>query len=638
MPVTNKTCQNLPKCLKMNPTNSPRNLPGSRREFLQRLGRLGASVPASILVPGLPKTAAVQKPTVKRSHPEISAGNLGFRFTDVAEQAGLGKAANVTGAITSKRFLVEEMGCGVAFLDYDNDGWPDIFMVNGTQFDDPSPGLPPSNFLFHNNRDGTFTDVTRAAGLVRTGWGQGCCVGDYDNDGYDDLFVTYWGQNVLYHNNGDGTFTDVTGKAGLAQPGPHPRWNVACCFLDYDRDGHLDLFVANYVNFDPHITPAPGADPLCTYYGLAVPCGPQGMGGGTNILYHNRGNGTFEDVSAAAGVSIPRGSPDPYVLRANWLPVGSYGMGAAAADFDNDGWPDIYVACDEAPSLLYRNNHDGTFTEIGTPAGCALSGNGATQGGMGVAVGDYDCDGWLDILKPNFAGENLSLYHSNRNGTFYDAVYQAGLASATANVGWGAGFQDFDNDGWRDIFVSTGHVYPQVEGRGLMANYASPKVLYRNKGGGRFENVAPKAGPGITQPHTSRGCAFGDYDNDGDMDAVVINMNEPPSLLRNDCAKENKWIKVKCIGVKSNRSAIGARVTVVTGDHSQIDEVMSGASYLSQNDFRLHFGLGRARQVDLIEIRWPSGLVERVQKVEANQLIHIQEGRGIVRKEKLAGT
>ncbi len=594
-------------------------------------------MPASILAPGLTGAAAALRPTVRKSQP-VSAGGLGFRLTDVAVEAGLGKAINVTGGITNKRYLVEEMGCGVAFWDYDNDGWIDIFIVNGTRFDVSPSDPPPSNFLFHNNRDGTFTDVTQKAGLIRTGWGQGCCVGDYDNDGFDDLFVTYWGQNVLYHNNGDGTFTDVTEKSGLLQPGPHPRWNVACCFLDYDRDGHLDLFVANYVNFDPQITPAPGSDPLCRYYGLPVACGPQGLGGGTNILYHNRGDGTFEDVSEAAGVSIPRGSPDPYVVRTNWRPVGSYGMGAAAADFDNDGWPDIYVACDEAPSLLYRNNHDGTFTEIGMPAGCALSGNGATQGGMGVAVGDYDCDGWLDILKPNFAGENFSLYRNNRNGTFYDAVYQAGLAAATANVGWGAGFQDFDNDGWRDIFVSTGHVYPQVEGRGLMANYASAKVLFRNRGGGRFEDVGSKAGPGITRPQTSRGCAFGDYDNDGDVDVVVINMNGPPSLLRNNCAGENHWIKVKCTGIKSNRSAIGARVTVVSGNHAQIDEVMSGASYVSQNDFRLHFGLGRAAQADQVEVRWPSGLVERFQNVEANQLIHIQEGRGIIRKEKLAGT
>jgi hypothetical protein len=620
----------------MNPSfqNNPR---GSRREFLRILRRLGVAVPASIF--GLEPQGAIlaQKPKQRSAAAEAPASTLGFRFTDVASQAGLSQAINVTGEKATKRYLLEEMGCGVAFFDYDNDGWVDIFMVNGTAFGAHPAGPPPSNFLFHNNRDGTFTDVTHKAGLLRTGWGQGCCVGDYDNDGFDDLFVTYWGQNVLYHNNGDGTFTDVTEKAGLIQPGPHTRWNVACCFLDYDLDSHLDLFVANYVNYDPSIVPPPGGDALCKYYGVPVACGPQGLGGGTNILYHNRGNGTFEDVSEASGVANPRGLPDPYVVRDNWVPAGSYGMGAASADFDNDGWPDIYVACDEARSLLYHNNHDGTFTEIGTPAGCALSANGGTQGGMGVAVGDYDCDGWLDILKPNFSGENVSLYRNNRDGTFYDAVYQSGLASATANVGWGAGFQDFDNDGWRDIFISTGHVYPEISGRGLMANYASPPVVYRNTGNGKFENVAARAGPGALETHTSRGCAFGDYDNDGDVDIVVINMNGPPTLLRNDCMSGNNCIKVKCIGVKSNRSAIGARVKIVTGDHTQIDEVMSGSSYLSQNDFRLHFGLGHAKEANAIEVRWPSSLVERFQIVEANQIVHIQEGRGIIRKERLSG-
>ncbi len=607
----------------------------TRREFLRQLGCFGLAVPGSLLVPELGEAEALQKPQITKPLSKGHApGGLGFRFTDVAPQAGLGQATNVVGGVTSKRLLLEEMGCGVAFFDYDNDGWVDIFMVNGTRFEGLPPGPPPSNFLFHNNRDGTFTDVTQKAGLIRSGWGQGCCVGDYDNDGFDDLFVTYWGQNVLYHNNGDGTFIDVTEKAGLIQPGPRPRWNVGCCFLDYDRDGRLDLFVADYVNFDPQSVPQPGANELCMSYGVPVACGPQGLGGGTNILYHNRGDGTFEDVSEAAGVTNPRGLPDPISVSSNWIPVGSYGMGAVAADLDNDGWPDIYVSCDEAPCLLYHNNHDGTFTEIARAASCALSENGGTQGGMGVAVGDYDCDGWLDILKPNFAGETISLYHNNGNGTFYDAVYQAGLASSTQNVGWGAGFVDFDNDGWRDIFITTGHVYPVVSGTRMMVSYASGKILYRNKQNGKFENVSVKAGPGITQPHTSRGCAFGDFDNDGDMDVLVNNMNEPPSLLRNDCTTGNNWIKIKCVGTKSNRSAIGTRVRVVTETHSQIEEVLSGASYASQNDFRLHFGLGRAKQVDLIEIRWPLGLVESFRKIEPNQLIVIQEGHGIIRKDK----
>jgi hypothetical protein len=554
----------------------------------------------------------------------------------VAAQAGLGKAVNVYGGVRTKRYLMDEMGCGVAFFDYDNDGWMDIFMVNGTRFEGLPPGPPPSSFLFHNNRDGTFTDVTARAGLVRTGWGQGCCVGDYDNDGFDDLFVTYWGQNVLYHNNGDGTFTDVTEKAGLIQQSPHPRWHTGCCFLDYDRDGFLDIFVADYVSFDPALAPLPGANKLCIFYGIPVACGPQGLGGGTNILYHNRGDGTFEDVSEKAGVTVPSGPLEPTSVADNWVPVGSYGMSAVAADFDNDGWPDIYVSCDEAPSLLYHNNHDGTFTEMGVTAGCALNEDGKVQGGMGIAVGDYDCDGWLDILKPNFSDETVSLYHNNGDGTFYNAVFQAGLGSSTKSVGWGPGFCDFDNDGWRDIFITTGHVFPEIMGHKMGISFEERKILYRNLGQGRFEDVAARAGPAITQPRTCRGCAFGDFDNDGDMDILVNNMNEAPSLLRNDCETGNNWIKVKCIGTKSNRSAIGARVNVVAGTHSQIDEVMSGASYISQNDFRLHFGLGRANRVDQIAVRWPSGLVESFSHLEVNQLVVIQEGKGIVATEKFS--
>ena len=619
--------------LLLRPVDSPK----SRREFFHRIGRY---IPAGFLASQLLARArsARAAPLLNSSSAGAADRNpgLGFSLVDVASEAGLGGALNVYGGVHNKKYLLEEMGCGVAFFDYDNDGWLDIFLVNGSRFDGLPPGAPPSNFLFHNDRDGTFTDVTRKAGLTRSGWGQGCCVGDYDNDGFEDPFVTYWGQNILYHNNGDGTFTDVTERAGFIQKGPRPRWNTGCCFLDYDRDGHLDLFVADYVNFDPGVAPLPGSNKLCMYYGIPVACGPQGWSGGTNILYHNLGNGTFEDVSETAGVTKPRGPADPTTVSDNWLPVGSYGMSAVAADFDNDGWPDIYVSCDEAPSLLYRNNHDGTFTEIGVAAGCALSENGSTQGGMGIGVGDYDCDGWLDIVKPNFSDETISLYHNNGNGTFYDAVFQAGLAASTKSVGWGAGFVDFDNDGWRDIFISTGHVYPEISRRKLHVTCAEPKILFRNMGNGHFEDVSSKAGPGVTQAHVSRGCAFGDFDNDGDMDIVVNNMNETPSLVRDDCTTRNKnnWIKIKCIGTKSNRSAIGARVKVVTGRHSQIDEVMSGSSYISQNDLRLHFGLGSAATVDHVEVRWPSGSVESLRRVEANQLVTIQEGRGIIRKEK----
>jgi hypothetical protein len=615
----------------------------SRREFLRLLGQSGSVISAERLASLLylgdsAAHAAARAMGAIEGTGQSKAGSLGFTLVDTASQAGLGDAMNVFGGIDTKRYLLEEMGCGVAFFDYDNDGWQDIFLVNGTQLEGVPKGRKPSNYLFHNNRDGTFTDVTRKAGLARSGWGQGVCIGDYDNDGFDDLFVTYWGQNVLYHNNGDGTFTDVTEKAGLIQNSSHPRWHTGCCFVDYDRDGYLDLFVADYVNFDPRVSPLPGANKLCTYYGIAVACGPQGWGGGTNLLYHNRGDGTFQDVSEASGVAIPRGPAEPTSVSDNWIPVGSYGMSAAAADFDNDGWPDIYVSCDEAPSLLYHNNHDGTFTEVGVAAGCALSENGSTQGGMGIGVGDYDCDGWLDIVKPNFADENISLYHNNGDGTFYDAVFKAGLAASTKAVGYGAGFIDFDNDGWKDIFISTGHVFPEIAHRKLHLTYAEPKILYRNLGNGHFENVSTQAGPGVTQPKVSRGCAFGDFDNDGDMDVVVNNLNGAPSLLRNDCTSGGNWLKVQCMGTKSNRSAIGTRVRVVTGRHSQIDEVMSGSSYVSQNDFRLHFGLGKAAKVDLVEVRWPLGLVEKFQNLEVNQLVVIKEGSGIIEKNHFRRT
>ncbi len=607
----------------------------SRRAFL-RLLTAGGVIPGGCFTALFPPTA--QAATTQSGRHTLGAGikPLGFSFKDVTAQSGIGKAVNVYGGVRSKRYLMDEMGCGVAFFDYDNDGWQDLFMVNATRFEDLPPGPAPSNVLFHNNRDGTFTDVTAKAGLVHTGWGQGCCVGDYNNDGFDDVFVTYWGQNVLYRNNGDGTFTDVTEKAGLIQDEPRPRWNTGCCFLDYDRDGHLDLFVADYVNFDPRRAPLPGSGDLCRFYGIPIACGPAGFGGGTNLLYRNRGDGTFQDVSEASGVTRPRGPREPTWVSRNWTPVGSYGMSAVAADFDNDGWPDIYVSCDEAPSLLYHNNHDGTFSEIGLAAGCALSEDGTAQGGMGLAVGDYDCDGWLDILKPNFSDETISVYHNNRNGTFYDAVFQAGLGSSTKVVGWGAGICDFDNDGWRDIFISTGHVFPEITGRNLTVSYAERKILCRNLGAGHFENVSARAGSAIAEPRTSRGCAFGDFDNDGDVDIVVINMNESPSLLRNDCETGNNWIKVKCVGTKSNRSGIGARVKVVTGNHSQIDEVMSGASYISQNDLRLHFGLGSATVADQITVRWPAGAEESFAKVETNRVIHIEEGRGIVKTERFA--
>jgi hypothetical protein len=534
-------------------------------------------------------------------------------FTDIAVPAGLGRAINVSGPPTNKQWLLEEMGAGVALFDYDNDGWLDIFLVNGPT----APG-----FLFRNNRDGTFTDVTAKAGIALNAWGQGCCVGDYDNDGFDDLFVSGWGRNFLLHNNGDGTFTDVAEKAGVA--GVPGRWGAGCCFLDYDRDGRLDLFVSSYVNFDPKLVPKPGESPYCRYNDIPVPCGPQGLAGGTNVLYRNRGDGTFEDVSERSGIAKPRGASSVIFTAQNWRPTGSYGMGAASADFDNDGWPDIYVACDTAPSQLYRNNHDGTFSEIAVPAGCAFDENGVALSGMGVGIGDYDSDGSLDIVRTNFSDQVTTLYRNNGDGTFQDASLQAGLGINRKYVGFGAGFFDFDNDGWRDIFLANGHVYAQLGERKLHITYKEPRILYRNLRNGRFADVSAQSGSGIMTPNVGRGCAFGDLDNDGDIDIVVNNLDGAPSLLRNDGGNRNNWLSIKCVGTRSNRSAIGTRVRVTTGEHVQTDEVMSGSSYYSQSDLRLHFGLGSAKQTDLVEVRWPSGLQQRFRDVACNKgmLIH----------------
>jgi len=589
----------------------------SRRGFLQVMGQagIGSLLPLAGIAQLL--AAPVTPPVV---------------FTDVTAKAGLSKAVNTSGSATNKQLLLEEMGGGAAFFDYDNDGWLDIFLVNGTSLDPAVRERNPASYLFHNNRDGTFTDVSQQAGLIHSGWGQGCCVGDYDNDGFDDLFVSYFGRNVLYHNNGNGTFTDVSEKAGVT--GSSDRWGAGCCFLDYDRDGHLDLFVANYVSYDPARAPKPGEAMYCLYNNIPVPCGPQGFTGGTNILYRNRGDGTFVDVSEESGITRPRGASSMVFVGRNWQPTGSYGMGAAAADFDNDGWPDIYVASDTAPSLLYRNNHDGTFREIAVPAGCAFDENGVAMSGMGVGLGDFDGDGWMDIVRTNFSEQVTTLYRNYGNGAFEDASIKAGLGVNRKYVGFGVGFLDFDNDGWKDLFLANGHVYSQIAGRKIHLTYKEPKVLYRNLGNGRFEDVSAKAGPAIKAENLGRGCAFGDFDNDGDVDVIINNLDGPPTLLRNDGGNRNNWIMIKCVGVKSNRSAIGARVRITSGARSQIDEVMSGSSYYSQNDFRLHFGLGSATKVDSVEIAWPSGLKESFKSLASNHLYVIQETKGILETKK----
>jgi hypothetical protein len=576
----------------------------SRRSFI-RLGSVGVGLLAEKLYPAAADSFRV--PVAEGSALEVS-------FKDIAHQAGL-LSMCVFGGEKTKKWILETTGCGIAFFDYDNDGWLDIFQVNGTTLDGGS-GAPPTNHLYKNNRDGTFIDVTAAAGLTRTGWGQGVCIGDYNNDGWEDLFVTYWGQNVLYRNNGDGTFTDVTHEAGLLQTGPRPRWNTGCCFVDYNRDGLLDLFVANYVDLDFDKTPAAGSGPFCQWKGIPVMCGPRGLPAGVNILYRNNGDGTFSDVSVASGVSLPRGH---------------YGFTALTGDFDNDGWPDIYVACDTTPSLLFRNNHDGTFTEIGVKAGCAFNDDGKEQAGMGAAAGDYNCDGLLDIFKTNFSDDTATLYRNQGDGTFEDATFASGLGKNTQYLGWGCGFVDIDNDGWLDIFQANGHVYPELEGTGANVPFREKKLLYRNLRNGRFEDISARAGNALSKPYSSRGVAFGDFDNDGDVDIVINNMHDPPVLLRNDGGNRNRWLQIKVQGTRSNRSGIGARVIVKSGEHSQMDEVRSGGSYISQSDLRLHFGLGSMTKVDLVEVRWPSGMVDRLTNVSTNQLIRVKEGQGLVK-------
>jgi len=541
------------------------------------------------------------------------AAPLPVQFVNVAREAGL-NAKNIYGAEGKNKYLLETTGCGAAFFDFDNDGWLDIFLVNGTRFEAKyPPGQAPTQRLFKNNRDGTFTDITVKAGLVRTAWGQGCCVGDYNNDGWDDLFVTAWGDCALYRNNGDGTFTDVAAKAGVTTHTPTlRRWNTGCAFVDYDRDGHLDLFVSNYIDFDPKTAPLPESGP-CLYETILVACGPPGLQGAKNILFHNNGDGTFTDVSEKSGI-----------LKTE----GTYGLGVLVCDFDNDGWPDIYVANDSASAILYKNNHDGTFTDVGIESGAAYSADGKSQAGMGVDAADYDGDGLFDILKTNFAGDTADLYRNIGNLTFDDKTFQAGLGRNTRFLGWGAGFLDYDNDTWPDIFICNGHVYPEVQETSRESGYRQRKVVYHNRGDGKFDDVSLDLGPGITEKAPGRGCAFGDFDNDGDIDVLVNCINDVPQLLRCDSTLKNNWIKIKLIGTRSNRSAIGARVYCTTEGRKQMQEVHSGGSYISQSDLRLHFGLASAKRCSL-EVRWPTGQTEKIGDAPLNKIVTITEGKGI---------
>jgi enediyne biosynthesis protein E4 len=589
----------------------------SRRRFLgSSLVVLGGSLLDALTTPlwRWSSGSRVEAATI----PNLPAASSPVTFVDVAKEAGV-TAPNVWGGVDHKRYIIEAKGSGLAFFDYDHDGWLDIYLTNGTRLDENwEPGKAPTSHLYKNNRDGTFTDVTEKSGLALTGWQTGVCVGDYDNDGWDDLFCCFWGHNILFHNNGDGTFTEVTRKAGVYDE--KVRWGAGCTFLDYDRDGLLDLFVCNYIKLDPEKTSLKTQAEVCQWKGIPTMCGPRGMPGDTNVLFHNNGDGTFTDVSEKSGIL----KPGP-----------RYSITAVSYDFDNDGWPDIYVAVDSQPSILFKNNHDGTFTDVAVIAGVAYSENGHEQAGMGLGIADYDCDGSFDIFKTNFADDTCNLYHNNGDGTFSDVTFASGIGINNQYVAWGCGFIDYDNDGWSDIMQINGHVYPEISGRETGQTFKNPRLVYRNLGNGRFKDVSAEMGPGISERFSSRGAAFGDYDNDGDIDAVILNMNEGPSLLRNDGGNAQNWIKLKLIGTKCNRTAIGARVRVITGKHIQMDEVHSGSSVMSQSDLRLHFGLGKLQVIDAIEVKWPTtGKIERFTQVKANQILTIREGNGTVDSSK----
>ena len=574
----------------------------SRRRLLKSI----SGVVASAALPA----GSLADPPEARATPAFS------QFTDIAEAAGLTKVMPYGEGIRAT-YLTEIMGGGCACFDFDNDGWMDIFILGGRLLESIPHGA--SNRLYRNNRDGTFTDVTEAAGLLDAGWAVGVCVGDYNNDGFEDLFLTYFGENRLYRNNGNGTFTDVTAQAGVGSK--TTRFGSGCTFVDYNRDGWLDLFVSNYADVTIATLPTPSLErPNCNFEGVPVNCGPSGLPLPSHLLYRNNGDGTFTDVSKESGVGALRGS---------------YGLTAAAFDVDEDGWPDIFVACDTTPSLLLMNNHDGTFRDEALLRGVALSEDGMAMAGMGVAIGDYDCDGHLDIVRTHYMNQATGLYHNDGKGNFEDVTTQAGLIHERRFVSWGVGLIDLDNDGYPDIFLVTGQVYPEVE-----AVYPTkyprrgPRLVFRNRSDGTFQQIPEGSQAALNARYVSRGCAFGDFDNDGDIDMVIMNQNDIPSLLRNDAPPSNHWIKVRLIGTKSNRSAIGARVTLRYGGIVQVQEVMSQSSYVSSNDPRLHFGLGSAESVD-IEVRWPLGLVEQHKSVGVNQMVTLKEGSGTMDSKPL---
>lgn len=528
------------------------------------------------------------------------------RYVDIAESAGLVREVTY-GSPQASTYIIETTGTGAAIFDFDRDGDNDVFIVNGTTMELESAGESPLSALYVNDGSGTFQLASDDIGLDATGWGQAACVGDIDNDGWDDLLVTYFGSNVLYRNR-EGRYED--GSAGLGGPSGKRRWGSGCAFLDFDRDGLLDLFVANYVDFDPVNTPKPGEDGACEWKGIPVMCGPRGLPRARNALYRNKGDGKFEDVSSESGILKPGGR---------------YGLGVVAADFNNDGDTDIYVACDMTPSLLYSNNGDGTFTEIGEEVGVAYSADGQFQAGMGIAVADYDGNGFLDIAKTNFSGDLPSLYN-NEDGQFYeDVAFDAGLGTRQL-LGWGALFLDADEDGWPDLLLANGHVYPEVDAAPIGETYHQPTILYRNLGDGTFEDITETAGPALKSSRPARGMASGDLDGDGHPEVVIVNLNQRPTVLKNT-NRDSNAVSVALQGTESNRNAIGARVQVLAGGRRTVRAVVGGGSYYSHSEFSLHFGLGDATEAEALEITWPSGRRQRWSSLAANRKYVFTEGR-----------
>ena len=540
-------------------------------------------------------------------------------FVDVAQNAGI-SMLNVNGGEDTKKYIIETTGSGVAVIDYDQDGWPDLYFANGAPEGTGRTSAPggPTGHLFHNNRDGTFTDVTHKAGLdVAGGWGQGACVGDYDNDGFPDLYVTYYGKNRLFHNERNGTFRESAESAGVAGTGR--AWGTGCAFVDYDRDGKLDLIVANYVDFDVSKVPKPGQGVMCLWKGTPVMCGPRGLPSTPNVLYHNLGGGRFEDVSKSSGIEKT---------------YAHFCFSASSIDYNHDGWPDLYIACDSTPSILYRNNKDGTFTDVAADAAVAYDEDGREQAGMGFTIGDFDGDGLEDIFKTNFSDDTSSLYRNNGDGTFTSRIFEAGLGLNTKYLGWGTMFLDVDNDGRPDLLSVNGHVYPEVDTKHLGSTYKEPRLLYWNAGGGKFEDVSNQSGPGISAPASSRGLATADFWNDGRISAAVNNMNAKPMLLVNLAPNANHWLGISAVGTRSNHDGIGARVTVLVGGKKIVQEVRSGGSYVSNSDIRLHFGLGSATRIDGVDVEWPSGVEETFPVLAIDRVTKVTEGSGIAKLSK----